>query len=64
MIYPRADHSATDLAESAGESDADLTNTRYAEELRAVGQALEAQSRFFSVEIEVHDSGYWCRISY
>jgi hypothetical protein len=61
MIYPRVDHSATNLAEPAGESDVNLTSTRYAEELRALGQALEAQSRFVSVEIEVQDSGYWVR---
>jgi hypothetical protein len=61
MIYPRVDHSATNLAESAGESDVDLTSSRYAEELRAVGQALEAQGRFASVEIEVQGSGYWVR---
>lgn len=61
MIYPCADHSATHLAESVGESDVDLTSTRYAEELRAVGQALEAQGRFVSVEIEVQGSGYWVR---
>jgi len=61
MIYPRVDDSATKLDELAGESDLDLTSTRYAEELRAVGQALEAQSRFVSVEIEAQGSGYWAR---
>jgi hypothetical protein len=49
------------LNERAGESDVDLTSTRYAEELRAVGQALEAQGRFVSVEIEAQGSGYWVR---
>jgi len=49
------------LNERGGESDVDLTGTRYAEELRAVGQALEAQGRFVSVEIEAQGSGYWVR---
>lgn len=49
------------LNERAGESDVDLTSTRYAEELRAVGQALEAQGRFVSVEIQARGSGYWVR---
>jgi len=61
MNYPRVDNSATNLAEPAGESDLDLPSTRYAEELRAVGQALEAQSRFVSVEIEAQGNGYWVR---
>jgi hypothetical protein len=61
MNYPRVDNSGTNLTEPAGESDLDLTSIRYAEELRAVGQALEAQSRFVSVEIEAQGSGYWVR---
>ena len=61
MIYPRMDYSANKLDEAPGESEVDFTNTRYAEELRALGQALEAQGRFVSVEIEVQGGGYWVR---
>jgi hypothetical protein len=60
MIYHHAENSATNLDEPAGESVFDLTSTRYTEELRAVGQALEAQS-FVSIEIEAQGSGYWAR---
>jgi len=60
MIYHRLQNSATNLDERAGESVFDLTSTRYTEELRAVGQALEAQS-FVSVEIEAQGSGYRAR---
>jgi len=61
MIYSCVDHSATELREPIGKSDVDLTSTRYAEELQAIGQALEGQGRFVSVEIEAQDSGYWVR---
>jgi hypothetical protein len=61
MNYPLVDNSATNAAEPAGERDLDLAGTRYAEELRAVGQALEAQSRFVSAEIEAQGNGYWVR---
>jgi hypothetical protein len=60
MIYHHVENSATNLDEPAGESVFDLTSTRYTEELRAVGQALEAQS-FVSIEIEAQGSGYWAR---
>jgi len=60
MNYPPVDNSATNLAEPPGEGDLDLTSTRHAEELRAIGQALETQ-RFISVQVEAQDSGYWVR---
>lgn len=60
MIYHPVENSATDLDERAEESVFDLTSTHYTEELRAVGQALEAQS-FVSVEIEAQGSGYRAR---
>ena len=60
MIYHHVENSATNLDEPAGEGVFDLISTRYTEELRAVGQALEAQS-FVSVEIEAQSSGYRAR---
>jgi len=60
MIYHHVENSATNLDEPAGEGVFDLISTRYTEELRAVGQALEAQS-FVSIEIEAQGSGYWAR---
>jgi hypothetical protein len=60
MIYHRLKNSATNLDEPAGESVFDLTSTRYTEELRTLGQALEAQS-IVSVEIEAQGRGYRAR---
>jgi len=60
MDYGRANNNATKLDKPADTSDVDLITLRYAEELRAVGQALEAQ-RFISVELEVEGDGYRVR---
>jgi hypothetical protein len=56
MDYGRANNNATKPDEPADTSDVDLTTFRYAEELRAVGNALEAQ-RFISVDLEVEGDG-------
>jgi hypothetical protein len=60
MDYGRANNNGTKLDEPADTSDVDLITLGYAEELRAVGQALEAQT-FISVELEVEGDGYRVR---
>jgi hypothetical protein len=60
MDYNRANNNAIKFDEPTGTSVIDLIPLRYAEELRAVGQALEAQ-RFISVELEVEGDGYRVR---
>lgn len=61
MTHPRSDYSANKLDRPPGESTVDFRGARHAEELRALGQALEAHGRFVSLEIEVQGSGYWVR---
>ncbi len=51
---------ATKVNELADTSDVDWLTVRYAEELRAVGQALEAQ-KCTAVELEVEGNGYRVR---
>jgi hypothetical protein len=60
MEHGRAANSVTKLDEPADRSVVDLTTLRYAEELRAVGHALEAK-KFISVELEAEADGYRVR---
>ena len=60
MDYGRANNNGIKADEPADTSDVDLTTLHYAEELRAVGYALEAQ-RFISAEVEVEGDGYRVR---
>ncbi len=60
MNYSRANNNAAKLDELTDTSDVDLITLRYAEELRAVGQALEEQ-RFNSIDLQVERDGYRIR---
>ena len=60
MDYGHVGNCATKLDERVEESDVAFRSARYADKLRAVGQALEAQ-RFISVELEVEGDGYRVR---
>ena len=60
MDYGRAIDYGTNPDEPAGTSDVDLITLRYAEELRAVGQALQEQG-FVSIDLEVEGDGYRVR---
>lgn len=58
MDCHRSIDNSTQLDESADTADIDLVPLRYAEELRAIGQALEGRA-FTSIELEVTGDGYW-----
>ncbi len=60
MDHGGARTKATAINEPADTRTVELVTVRYAEELRAVGQALEAR-KFTSVELEVESDGYRVR---
>jgi hypothetical protein len=60
MDYGRAKNNGANPDEPASASDVGLITLRYAEELRAVGQALQEQG-FISIDLEVEGDGYLVR---
>lgn len=60
MDYGRANNNGTNPDEPASTGDFDLVTLPYAEELRAIGQALQEQG-FVSIDLEVEGDGYRVR---